>query len=470
MMAGLQRRLGRTGRYVRKSRWSVGPSAPMHRLAFLAEESLRLCSLPGEREGRVYYFRHLRVSGLREDGDRRSWFDAFQRALQTQATQAIHGSNPSASRADAVFFRNELEACELVLAEIVARRTANVWFWPHVTGVPEKSTAAAQVIGVIERLLATQASWTAVAAAVFSTIRRTNSIALLKLLPAQALARWLQLLGVNVFAVAPAPVSFPIPIVRAIMQAIDSFGPDAAPVLWLATLAVVAISPSTATNGAAVQIARASLLRVLHGSSIPRTGRTEKEAFSSLPQPVQEGPVADSLPEAIAQRVGSKQEPMTPALREFCYGEPTSGAGLFFLLNVLTRLGIADQEFSLLFLARLFLRIARHAGIEEGDPILLWAEITRNESEPEEIPDRRLRLWLIKIRRWCWRNGRITVREIVRRHGYVTLTRTDLDVSLSIDSADIRIRRIGLDLDPGWVPWFGRVVRFHYRYRGERHE
>jgi hypothetical protein len=47
------------------------------------------------------------------------------------------------------------------------------------------------------------------------------------------------------------------------------------------------------------------------------------------------------------------------------------------------------------------------------------------------------------------------------------LTRTDLDVSLSIDSADIRIRRAGLDLDPGWLPWFGRVVRFHYRYRGD---
>src|SRR5580658_210804 len=112
MMAGPQRQLGRTGRYVRKSRLSVGPSAPVHRLAFIAEESLRLCSLPGEREGRVYYFRRLHVRGLPEDGDRRCWFDAFQRALEAQAAQAIHGSSPLASRADAVFFRNELEACD----------------------------------------------------------------------------------------------------------------------------------------------------------------------------------------------------------------------------------------------------------------------------------------------------------------------------------------------------------------------
>jgi hypothetical protein len=25
------------------------------------------------------------------------------------------------------------------------------------------------------------------------------------------------------------------------------------------------------------------------------------------------------------------------------------------------------------------------------------------------------------------------------------------------------VRRLGLDIDPGWLPWFGRVVAFHYR-------
>jgi hypothetical protein len=27
---------------------------------------------------------------------------------------------------------------------------------------------------------------------------------------------------------------------------------------------------------------------------------------------------------------------------------------------------------------------------------------------------------------------------------------------------DMTVRRAGLDLDPGWVPWLGRVVQFHY--------
>ena len=27
---------------------------------------------------------------------------------------------------------------------------------------------------------------------------------------------------------------------------------------------------------------------------------------------------------------------------------------------------------------------------------------------------------------------------------------------------DLDIRRAGLDIDPGWLPWLGRVVRFRY--------
>jgi hypothetical protein len=60
------------------------------------------------------------------------------------------------------------------------------------------------------------------------------------------------------------------------------------------------------------------------------------------------------------------------------------------------------------------------------------------------------------------------VREIVERKGRVWQTRTDIDVTLPLAEADIRIRRVGLDIDPGWLPWFGvhgRVVRFHYRDR-----
>jgi len=37
-----------------------------------------------------------------------------------------------------------------------------------------------------------------------------------------------------------------------------------------------------------------------------------------------------------------------------------------------------------------------------------------------------------------------------------------LDVVLRLDEVDVDVRVAALDLDPGWVPWLGTVVRFHY--------
>lgn len=252
----------------------------------------------------------------------------------------------------------------------------------------------------------------------------------------------------------------------------QSFGLDSPHALWLAVLAVVTISPSTARAGAAVITARASLRAMVQEAGVVRSSSEaagkKTRAMEALPETgIQQRMESLSVrtAETLLSQAGVNDRP-SPVRDEVCFGEPTSGAGLYFLLNALTRLRVAEQHFSVLFLARLFLHIACYTGIESGDPILLWAERAESQSVPEQTDLRLLRLWTIKIRRWCWRHGRLRIGEIVRRAGYVTLTHTDLDVSLTIESADIRIRRIGLDLDPGWLHWFGRVVRFHYNYRG----
>jgi hypothetical protein len=41
-------------------------------------------------------------------------------------------------------------------------------------------------------------------------------------------------------------------------------------------------------------------------------------------------------------------------------------------------------------------------------------------------------------------------------------TETHLDLHLATQAVDPAVRIAGLDLDPGWLPWLGRVVRFHY--------
>ncbi|MFY0566324.1 hypothetical protein ACN28E_21145 [Archangium lansingense] len=78
-----------------------------------------------------------------------------------------------------------------------------------------------------------------------------------------------------------------------------------------------------------------------------------------------------------------------------------------------------------------------------------------------------LRGLLTALRRWCRRHARMGLHDLVRRPGRIVATRTHVNVLFDIRQADIRVRGAGLDVDPGWVPWLGRVVRFHYLYGEE---
>jgi hypothetical protein len=168
----------------------------------------------------------------------------------------------------------------------------------------------------------------------------------------------------------------------------------------------------------------------------------------------------------------------------------TDAAGLFFLLNALSGLGIAETlardpvvaEQGLV--AHIMRRLALHAGVETLDPAWHWINLTLSQIPPGDprfspasqmFPANLLlrpgklvdmqylaRAWCVATRRWCWHAGGITVRDVVKRRGLLSLNRTDLDVTLPLGSADLRIRRVGLDIDLGWLPWFGKVVRFHY--------
>ena len=67
-----------------------------------------------------------------------------------------------------------------------------------------------------------------------------------------------------------------------------------------------------------------------------------------------------------------------------------------------------------------------------------------------------------RIRQYLRRTARIGPYSLVCRPGRLTFTETHIDVMFRLDRVDIRVRRAGLDVDPGWVPWLDRVVHFHY--------
>src|SRR5271168_2123122 len=259
-------RLARDDRHVLRGRMRVDAEAPRHRLAFNVEEALRLCSLPGEYQGRTYYFRRLRIDGLPEDGDRDAWLGAFQCALAAAAASAVHGAEGAARSADAVFFRSEQEACECLLWLILRRKPVDTWYWPAVSRAPPRASASSQVRALIEKLLATPASWLAVAAMVSSAVRDDDSLAILDLLPDSAIRTWLSDLGAaNPARPDEAPLQFFEPMRSAVLRSMSRLGALDPRVLWLASLAVVLARPAELERRRVVSHAQRSLRAMQQG-------------------------------------------------------------------------------------------------------------------------------------------------------------------------------------------------------------
>ncbi|NTX06640.1 hypothetical protein [Myxococcus sp. CA040A] len=153
---------------------------------------------------------------------------------------------------------------------------------------------------------------------------------------------------------------------------------------------------------------------------------------------------------------------------------PTELGGLLFLIPILERLGLPAllDTFPSLIEAempeRLFGAIARRLAATEADATLALFGARALGALPRGLEfdlERLLRGLRVAVRRWCLRRGGIGLRALVLRPARIMATRTHLDVLLDIRDADPRVRGLGLDIDPGWVPWLGRVVRFHYVYR-----
>lgn len=164
----------------------------------------------------------------------------------------------------------------------------------------------------------------------------------------------------------------------------------------------------------------------------------------------------------------------------------TRAAGLLFLLRVLEQRGFpawldSDPERTATWPARLFACLLTRLAVPGEDPAWLLAydagldiactarsrqactaSKAVGHAGDHEGSAAAVTFWLRECRRWLRRVAGIGIADLVIKPGMLSLTRTHVDVWLEPDQADIRIRRAGLDVDPGWVPWLGRVVRFHY--------
>jgi hypothetical protein len=494
--------LDRLDRHVGRSYLRISEGVSRYRVTNTLEEALRLVVLPGEEEGRVYYFRRIALTGIPAQGSRQLWMDKLQQALSEAAARAVHGGY-GMDLTDAVYFHNREEALEVLLRDALRAGSGETpkWLVVSVLGIEPQASYAHIIPIILDCLRQLPLSPGVGAAIIFAALGNSNPVALLEAVPLHLATEWVREFDTHgrVFGEAPPPIQLSSPIVVTLQNAADYCGWKDPRTIWLAAMAVIHASPYALSSGSVMERTRATL-RLLEMEHPRRPSEQLRQTNASdAVSAMNSGTSSHALifDDDDVSTMRSENFTATPTL----LGEPTSSAGLYFLLHVLRRLGIttaidacpALREAG--FVEHILKQLATNSGVEDDDPILSCLHPERAEFSlppetltslspdvedwpavwPTNLSARRhtsfgsrllLRTWTVAVRLWCWRTGRISVRDVVNRKGHVWLTRTDLDVTMPLASVSVLIRRIGLDIDPGWLPWFGdfgRVVRFHYR-------
>jgi hypothetical protein len=490
---------GRLDRHIRRGKIRVGQRISRQHAAFSLEEALRLAELAGEQEGRVYYFRRVALAPIRQGLNRREWLARVQETLESVAATAVPGEHPRAGSANAVYFDNTEQALETLLRAALAPVNEIPWFVFSGLDVPAGTSAAEITRRVAERLCHPDMPLPLAASIALSALGSADPERLLTPLPVERVRSWLRAWDKHdTDADVSEPPATPLSprLTQCLSHAARRFGSQEPRTVWLATLVAAFLMPSAARSAAPVSRAR-SMLKSLEDVARPQpaaeaaslgarpTGTTTGTDSSVAAPPAPDPPrgkssvnqsvgmesVGVQRPEGSTEPSGkpewiSATGPLGPN-HTHLLGEPTAAAGLYFLLNALRYLGINAALEANPALGKTHLidhvlrRLATHAQVDPTDPILLAL------SPASPFPASPLvRTWAVAVRRWCWHQARITTREIIRRPGHVWLTRMDLDVTMGFSAVDVRIRKVGLDIDPGPVSAlgdFGRTVRFHYR-------
>jgi hypothetical protein len=244
-------------------------------------------------------------------------------------------------------------------------------------------------------------------------------------------------------------------------------------------------APALAQPAPAPGVATASPLQRNAGPMHPVAGRSEASAIvpraaenvaghasmgaatgSAPPGRAPEAAQSRASPERCAPPASFRSETPVAASLDF----HTRSGGLFFLFNALNLPALRDWR------ARLdepqagwreLVRLALGLGFSPDPPLAAFladACALAADDDPAAAPARLLAAADPAVLHAALRDYGETALHAARaeRPARVLATRSHVEVHMRLDDANVDIRRTGLDLDPGWLPWLGRVIRFHY--------
>ncbi|MEJ8850979.1 hypothetical protein [Variovorax rhizosphaerae] len=486
-------------RTVRHLRMRVPSESHARQLQVRLDDALRCASLPDGGE-RLLFVRRLDLGRMPEGWSAQGLSLHIERCVQAAGLRWVHGDTAEAAQAGAVWFASPFEAMRCYALRLAVGAVPDAWHW-RLALPPEVLAPDADRGERLRRIVRELVSSPGAVNTVPALLQALEDAGHGRWARAQTLLEMGALLrdsGVRlprswavIHPVADVPALRPGDGARALSG-------DAAP--GTAALANRAGAPrheaprtqplSATSNEPGARTPSLALVtppsskaspRTLSDTSVPAPSPVAtSHAVTQSVAPQRFAPVVPAgktpstphtppsqvLPTSSPSPLHDKREaPPAPPRTLEAIGQFTTAGGLMCLVPVLSRLhfgAVADDDAAPL-MQRLLQRIATRLDLPHDDATWsLAAALAAPEDARTPDLDARTTHWLNTLRRHLRLQCGIGLASLALRPGWLDWGPTHIDVHLPLAQADLRIRRAGLDIDPGWVAWLQRIVRFHY--------
>jgi hypothetical protein len=440
--------------------------------AVLVEDALRTASLPDGDGSRLWIVRKLSLGRIRAGDPPSAVALRIEARFRESGAVAVHAESPQAAAANAVYFDDDLEPYSALALRIARRNDVSGWFWPLAARGWTPALSRDDAIRVLlAGALASSAGAVAALALIRSLVRHGVLDVLATALRFQDGPSLLQAFAWTApletrradFRSAPPPRPADAPsatLERMAAPWFTAWGATDARSLWLACALYATERPALSALPSLPPKAAAWIAATVHAPAEAAPSGPVAGPVFSLPSPIVEVEQRETEP---ALRFEEPTIPQQPEPRVHLF---TTRAGLFFLIRAMHRLGMPrwlDENPHLVQWSVPFLvlrAIAHRLQTLPDDPAM--AALGDLPADPPPEVDAAVREWIRRLRRFSRLTARIGLHSLICRPGRIVFTETHIDILFRLDRADIRIRRAGLDIDPGWAPWLARVVHFHY--------
>lgn len=492
------------------------------------EDALRCASLPGDG-ARLLVVRRLALGRLPADIGAVPLARHIERCVAVSEMAWVVAGTAGDESAAGVVFHSALDASIRLAVRLLQGASCGAWYWPPAVPSFQPARGRTDNLLLLGDAVATvPEARTALPAWAEALLHAGLGPALAAVVPAARGEAWLQAAGLNgaePSSEAPPGPGEPPPQrgtdPRSVISAEASPLPH-----WLNVLDRLGRGPpqvvSPSTCPATLRMPPPEAVGHVETPEAARDDAVDSVALPlSCSTPVVNAPAEPPAPTVVAERKAPTApddpvaapyllaRPATEALvlphrpvigEGLAHGQPTVAGGLLCLLPLLQRLGLpcwlAGRGDAPAFVAAVLQAVLQRLAVPVDDPAWALAEppgswlagpIDRPApatwADPALAPrphqamlladalacapdsSTQAVLWLTACRRWLRRRGRIGLASLMLRPGGLALTVTHADMFFALADSDLRVRRLGLDLDLGWLPWFGRVVAFHFERR-----